>query len=397
MTLIKLIVGIAMITLAGFVLLGEHLAGTSADAVINSQVTGVQTPIAGKLSLTGASIGARVRKGEPLGQISDLQADTVRLNDLTVELASGQAEVARQVNVVTRVRALITSLGERARRYHEAKLNRLRADREAARALERVAEAELSYARQMLERSETLTERGIGTVALRDEARNRVEVAARRTDNARQQSIAIDTTLQAAEAGVYAGDSYNDQPYSEQRISELQVRESEAQTALEAAQANVAALQRRLDAERLRVNRLNASTLSAHVNGIVWTIAAADGETVQRGQTVLQLIDCDATVITLSVSESIYNRLGVGQRARFRPTGRSDVYDATIVRLAGAGASSLYRNLAVAPSEKHLERYDVTLQVPGLASDPDLRCGIGRTGRAFFDGRPFDWLRDWLR
>ncbi|MBP0575009.1 HlyD family efflux transporter periplasmic adaptor subunit, partial [Mycobacterium tuberculosis] len=86
----------------------------------------------------------------------------------------------------------------------------------------------------------------------------------------------------------------------------------------EVAQANAAALGRRIDAERLRVNRLAGAALNAHANGLVWSIAAADGETVQRGQTVFQLVDCDAAFVTLSVSESVYNRLNLWQSARFR-------------------------------------------------------------------------------
>jgi hypothetical protein len=47
----------------------------------------------------------------------------------------------------------------------------------------------------------------------------------------------------------------------------------------------------------------------------------------------------------------------------------------------------------VAPSARHLERFDVAVAVPGLQEDPELACAIGRTGRVFFDARPLDWLR----
>lgn len=396
MTLLKLLAGILLITIAAYVVLGEQLAGTSANAVINSQVTGVQAPIAGRLALTGVTIGARIRKGGALGQVNDTLSDNIRLNDLVVDLAVAQAETARQAFVLTRVRGLIGDLNERARRYREARLDKLRREHAASAALVRAAEAELTYARQTLSRHEALSERGIAPTALRDEARYRAEAAARRLDSAREQAAAAEVTLHAATTGIFIGDGYNDQPYSEQRVSELQVRESEAQTALDTAQTQVAALQRRVDAERLRVNRLSTAALSAHVNAVVWTIGATDGEVIQRGQTVLQLVNCDAAIVTASVSESVYNRLRTGQVAHFRPSGRTDIYDATIVRLAGAGAASIYRDLAVAPSQKHLERYDVALSVPGLATSSDLHCSVGNTGRVFFERRPLDWLRDLL-
>ena len=66
---------------------------------------------------------------------------------------------------------------------------------------------------------------------------------------------------------------------------------------------------------------------------------------------------------------------------------------ANLARLAGSGAETVYRNLAVAPSQRHLQRYDVAVDVPGLAEDAGLACAIGRTGRVFFAARPLDWLR----
>ena len=69
------------------------------------------------------------------------------------------------------------------------------------------------------------------------------------------------------------------------------------------------------------------------------------------------------------------------------------VFDASVARLAGSGAATVYEHLAVAPSQKHLERYDVLLLVPGLAADPEIGCIIGQTGRAFFDRRPLDLFR----
>ena len=93
-------------------------------------------------------------------------------------------------------------------------------------------------------------------------------------------------------------------------------------------------------------------------------------------------------------SVTINNRLQIGQSARFRPQDRTEAFDGTITRLAGSGAERIYQDLAVAPSEEHLQRFDVTLFVPELRTDPELSCAIGRTGRVYFDTRPLDWLRN---
>jgi multidrug resistance efflux pump len=211
--------------------------------------------------------------------------------------------------------------------------------------------------------------------------------------SARAQATETAVALSASERGVFLGDGFNDAPYSEQRISEIDVQRLELQAQLQGKQAALGILQDRLANERLRVNKLSAAALSANVNGALWDYLSASGEIIQRGQDVIRLIDCDSAIVTLSVSESLYNTLRVGARATFRFNRSSVVLQGTVIRLAGSGASTIYQNLAIAPSERHLERFDVALDVPALRDDPELRCLAGRTGRVFFETRTLDWFR----
>lgn len=144
---------------------------------------------------------------------------------------------------------------------------------------------------------------------------------------------------------------------------------------------------------RLRVNLLTSSALQANVSGLVWDYLAVSGETVQRGQDLLRLVDCDSAIVTLSVTERVYNGIEPGSSASFRMNGSGRLLQGTVTRVAGSGAAAVYDNLAIAPSERHLGRFDVTLDVPALREDEELRCLVGRTGRVFLENRPLDWLR----
>lgn len=161
------------------------------------------------------------------------------------------------------------------------------------------------------------------------------------------------------------------------------------------AQETVATIKPWMDGET--APRATSMDLVAPVNGLLWEVLAGDGEFVERGQDIARFMVCGSALVTLSVSDNVYARLQVGQHAQFRLSGKSKVYDGTITRMAGAGAESIYSNLAVAPSIKHLERYDVAILVPALREQPALKCSVGQTGRVFFDVRPFDWLRQMMR
>nr|WP_255616487.1 HlyD family secretion protein [Microvirga puerhi] len=151
-----------------------------------------------------------------------------------------------------------------------------------------------------------------------------------------------------------------------------------------------------VSAERVRVNKLTSAELNTDQPSIVWNFLVSGGEYVNRGQDLMRLVDCSTTMVTASVSETVYSRLKVGMPAQFRLNADQRVFDATITRLGGSGASGLYATLAIGPSAEHLSRFDVALDVPNLTSDPDLSCAIGRTGRVIFASGPLSSFREVL-
>lgn len=312
--------------------------------------------------------------GEQLGSLQDSLVDGVRLDDLARERAAASAEIARLGQSVTAVERALEIVNNRTRIYRDERLRQLDAAARSAAALKELAEA----------RAEAAAPRA-------SPARQRI--AELELEDARQRAIIADIALESARQGVFLGDGYNDAPYSEQQSAELSLRLSLLRAELAAEAARAAALDERIGGERLRVNRLTSAELASNVEGRVWEVLAGSGETVERGQDILKLIDCEATIVTLSVSEGVYNRLKVGDSAVFRTGGDGRTFAGTITRLAGSGGETIYRNLAIAPSERHLQRYDVTLLSPSLRDDPDLGCAVGRTGRVFFEARPLDFLR----
>jgi len=378
----RIILGFAVFLLVVWIVVGEQLAGASADAVVNAEVTTARAPIAGRISMPDQAIGSAVDEGETLFTIVDDRADGVRFDDLTMELGYAEQRIVKARAVLEALKVHRATLEERLKSYNTRRIAEL--------------EERLKHAKARLELLSGGAEYDSVTSTLdRGQSGNPGDplLPGIALEYARERVATLEIELAAARDGVYLGDGYNDAPFSGQRLSDIDLRIREAEAELAEVIARRDDLDNRLGDEGLRLNRLARMTLRSQVNGSVWEHLAFDGEYVQRGQDVLRLIDCDSTMVTLSVTEPIFNALSKGDKATFRLSGTDIVLDGSVIRLAGAGAEGIYTNLAVAPSEKHLERYDVTLLVPELRSDPDLRCKIGRTGRAFFSSRPLDSLR----
>jgi len=381
----RLLIGFIAIALALWVIIGEQMSGASANAFVNARLVTVRSEVAGTVEMPFRSLGSRIGEGETVATITDPLVDRVRLNDLVMERSFLSSEALRLEAYQKSTMEILQSLEMRSERYTENRLEDLRIRLEHARA-----------------RLSLLEEQGAGdaTPATTDAVNpdngrlpGEPQLPALALDYARERVEVLEVALRAAESGVFLGDGYNDAPNAEQRAVELRSEVAATEAAIADVERRKTAVDERVGRERQRVNGLTGGEILAPVTGLLWEVMAADGEHLERGDPVLKMVDCGSLMVNLSVSEGIYNTLKVGQTAEFRPRGGSNVFDGTVTRLAGAGAATIYRNLAVAPSQQHLERYDVTLLVPGLKDDPELSCAIGRTGRVFFDRRPLDWLR----
>lgn len=390
---VKIVAGLVILFLALFVIVREQTAGVSADAFINARLTTTRAPISGTLDAISRPLGARVNVGDNLGTIADPLVDNVRLSDLQQQRMATKAELDRLTKTAEGLTASIEELGTRAQSYRGERIQQLQAQIDGAEASANAAEARLRYARLSLERSNRLSDQGVRTGEALEQSRSLAEVAELDLASAQETVRVARINLAAAERGIFLGDGYNDAPYSEQRVSELEVARDQLQASAAAQAIVLEALDMRIRAEQVRVNRLNSASLRANVSGLIWDYLAVSGETVQRGQNLLRLVDCQSTIVTLSVTERVYNQITLGSTAQFRMNGSDRLLPGLVTRVAGSGASTVYENLAIAPSARHLERFDVTLDVPALRQEPELRCLIGRTGRVFFEERPLDWLR----
>ncbi len=384
MRLTRILIGLGVLLVALWILVGEQLAGVSADAVVNARLTAVRAPVAGDVTLVPLSLGERVRSGDTLGSVDDPRSDAVRLDDLTMERQLEEAAVARERAIITDLDSQIAALDGRTEAYRTARITEI--------------EARLAHARArlvLLEEDPAAEDNDPAATLSPGQTENPGDplLPGIALEYARERVAVLENQLRAARGTVFLGDGYNDAPWSEQWRADLRARLAEHRSVLAEAEARAAAFAARIDAERLRVNRLATAPLTAAVDGIVWELRSASGENVQRGDELLKLVDCGSVMVTVSVTESIYNSLSIGDPATFRPQGDSRTFEGTVARLAGSGAETVYRNLAVAPSQRHLQRYDVAVDVPGLAEDAGLACAIGRTGRVFFAARPLDWLR----
>lgn len=396
MKLIRIGLGALLLLWGLYVVVGEYLSGTSADATINARTTVLRAPIQGSAEFSVRSIGARVSPEEAVVRVTDNQFDNARLIDLERTRSTMEADLARlkaQSAAVDEARKVLSS---QAKSYQEGRVRQIRSRIAEAQTAVNSAEARFREAESALERTRELSSRGVQTAITLDRAKAQYDVAQQDIASARERITYLSAELSSAQDGVFIGDSYNDAPFSIQRIREFDLKLAELKAEAENVSRRLNLTAEQIAAERVRINRLTDAELSLQSPGIVWNFLASSGEHVNQGQDLVRFVDCSAVMVTASVSERVYSTLRVGMPAQFRLTGDDRVFGGTITRLGGSGAAGLYSTLAIGPSPEHLTRFDVALNIPELANDPDLSCAVGRTGRVVFRGGPLADIRQRL-
>ena len=392
---LKAAAGLLLAGGAAYVIVGEQMAGTSADAVVNAQVVTVRAPVDGVLTLQVRGLGAKISAGEPIGRVEDPRPDETRLTDLRRALAATEADLERLLDLSNALAASRAALEAQAQDYARGRVQQLQARLAEAQAAMEAAQARLREADATMRRANDLSRNGIQTVVDFNRARSGFEVGAQDVEAARNRMRYLTIELDAARRGVFLGDSYNDAPSSVQRMREIDQRMGELSAEVRERNRRVALLEDQVDEERVRLTRFREARLASPVPGpgVLWEVMTGGGEYVRRAQDVLRMVDCGTTVVTASVREAVYNRLRVGDPARFRLLGDGRVFEGTVARLAGSGTETIYGSLAVVSSVEHLKLYDVAMVFPTLAEDAEAGCAVGRIGRALFSARPLDFTR----
>ena len=376
---VKSAIGLAIVAVVGVGPMQRLFEFSSVDAVVNARLVSLRAPIDGELVAGAVSpaIGATATKGITLLRISNARADRSRLDDLrrlVDQIESERSSIAARLG---RLKDLYEQILEQISAFQAGRIQELEARVTDFKAQAEAASATRVEATSTLERTKTLAATGTQPKAALERAQRDATIANETERSIRYRLIAAEVELEASRRGQSIGDTYNDRPSSRQQADELSIRIAEADAELGARDRRLDGLQAELRDEKARYADLSDVVLSSPIDAQIWEVLVSQGEEVRRGQDLLRLLDCSGTVVTTTVSESVYNRLRIGDKAQFRFSDQSDIYNGRVIRTSGLASPP--DNLAIQSTAS--AAYRITVSVPELASG---QCAVGRTGKVVF-------------
>ena len=379
--IVKFSIGAALLGVGALTTYQQVVVRVSREAVINARVASVRSPMDGIVKTATTTPGRAVQAGVPIGNIEDPMADDARVFQLQQDTQATERERTALARRVVDLQQARSDAEAQAEAYRVGRVRQDELHVEEARASLSAALARESDANAAEGRGAALHAHGYVADAAYERAQHAREVAQQDTIAARKRLEAFTVELDAARKGTYLGDNYNDVPSSFQRARELMVRIEETQATLDQLARKEETLTAQLAAEQKRLAARSTAPLAAPIDGNLWTVQAASGEYVRKGQELFTVLDCSTVVVTAAVSERDYNELRLGDPVRFRVAGSGREYAGTVSKL---GLTSTGRSFAIAPEER---RHQVAVQLADLQYSDSDRCAVGRTGEILFEGR----------
>lgn len=306
------------------------------------------------------------------GEVADLRAQA--------ETAHAQMELARRQLAELDVQE--GRMQQRASLFTSATTARLSEELGAARAEVKGCEAERSEQQAALVRARKLTAQGFMSQA----GIERAEAASLAKNNecagASANLRATEVKLQAAQSGVFIGDSYNDAPYAVQQADRLLLQRQGVEKTLSdaTAQYNQAML-------RLK-DALARATYRAPAGTLVWSASSSSGAAIRAGEPVLDLVDCRRRFVQVALPERKAEAIGPGSPANVRLIGSDQWMKGSVTNITGAAGrrddSLLAASTYSLPGERQI-MVDVALPAPAPDKiDGSRKCEVGRLAEVRF-------------
>ncbi|MCJ9702527.1 HlyD family secretion protein [Bradyrhizobium sp. SHOUNA76] len=376
----KIAIGLAVIAVFGWLPLRAIWENSSVEAVLNSRLVTLRTPIGGRVSAAQrVTDQAKLDARTVVLRVVNSRGDRTRLDDLRRQKSRLENERPSLAAKLALAQAAQKDLARQAAQFRDGRVLQLEARIAEIQTSIEAAAARRDEASAAVDRASSLAKSGnVSTVELARLTRE-LSVSQQTELGARKRLDAAKVELTAAQNGSFLGDSYNDRPSSVQREEEMRQRAGDLEADLARTDTEIAWLANEIIIEEVRFADLSEADITTPVAGRVWEMMTSPGEDVQAGQPLLKVLDCSGAVITANVTESVYNRLQLGDRATFEPNDGGEPISGTVVNLTGAAGAPA--NLAINPDALSKEPYRVTVASRDAAA---RACTVGRTGRVVF-------------
>ncbi len=369
----------------------------SVDAVINSTLIDLKAPTEGLLNGLKLQTGQFTVARQPLARIRNDRLLQLPLTERQTQIQAKEAELNQGRLRLAQLEGMRSLLAQD--QANQSRLETLEVQQQSQQVSADIAgaSAQVALAHKRLERSQYLQTQGALAQSLVDEAQLDLTQKQTTLDGLQARLKSLKTNQDAASLGLSLSRTRSN--YDPRiRLQELELQIADQALRLQTLQQALRNAQSELQQARIDQFKKQSATIASPIDGLIWQLSARDGQFVQAGETIGQVLDCRRRWIDVWVDEKAVRSLSP------QTTASIDLYGTQAPPLRGhislirSGIGRLAAGADVTtPVARNLPRLsqvrvDIAFDPAAARPDPAGRsqfCYVGYTGRVTFQaGQP---------
>jgi multidrug resistance efflux pump len=348
-------------------------------AVVAAPTFNVDAPCDGVVSQVVSNFGV-LPAGASLGSVKPTPLDDPAQRAAQAELETSRADAEALKRLITLAEDMRQKVGRRSTILTERRGAHLEQLFQQASLNEAKQQAAVDGAATAEKRALDLCEQNLMTQLECDALRAKAEVERKQLEAATGEKTIARFLLESRRLDADVGDAVGSEvTYARALGDDLSIRLATLKQQLETREAQVSALERRLNPPDIGLVARNRSRVARAMY--------ADGARVVKGRSLFQMADCGKLFVFAAVDEAVYEKLRVGAGANVNFDGKE--HSGKVAALLGPYNPSSDGGFLPPPppavTASDASKSGVALEVPGLQAVLGANCDIGGRVRVRFE------------
>ncbi|WP_375775949.1 HlyD family efflux transporter periplasmic adaptor subunit [Bradyrhizobium sp. ma5] len=292
------------------------LADQSDRAVVDAPVTLITASIAGEIAALSVQPGSDVATGQTLAEISNPRVDRAALISLEEKSADSREKLSAALSKSQTDSAYIASLDTEIANQTSQLRAHLRSQIEELRARVAQSSAMSGEKKALVDRQSDMVSRNAASMDMLRPTQQQYSAALHNTDAETFKLNQKVSQLDALNKGIYVGDDSVAINILAQKRRDIELDAKSMDIEARQQSGIVVNLQKIIDTEGGRLERLGAATVVSPGSGTVLTVGASTGRHVNPGDTIASVVDCDKRFVVAIFSYRQGENLMPGTRVR---------------------------------------------------------------------------------
>jgi multidrug resistance efflux pump len=335
---IRIFIGLMVVVVLFFAIAPKLYLFNSADGVVNGRILTLHSPIEGNLCFSKTTYyGAFYKKDEVIGEIINDRINNSFLYELQTETKTLQARVDSIKKRIIAFSALIASLKKKTENHQKFSQKRVSLQIEQEKQLLVEELTENKRAKSEYESSRFLIkQKAVGQRELEKHEAAFLGSSARLT-KIKGRLAELDNSLAAIKTGTFLEEGNNDSPYSKQRLDQLVIEISLAETVYNESVNRMQGIEQQIIEEKLRIKRMKKHIIIAPFDCLVWRMPSSNGSNMVIDSEIIILLKLKSVFLDITVSESEFDNIIPGTEVSFQLKGELKTHHGVVFTTRGSG------------------------------------------------------------